>query len=393
MPLNNSIAARVEDIVQWRRHLHRHPELEYDLPETSRFVADRLRDFGCDEVATGIGGTGVVAVIRGSGAGERMIGLRADMDALPVHEETGAEYTSLNPGRMHACGHDGHTAMLLGAARQLAETRAFAGTAVLIFQPAEEGGAGAKAMIDDGLFRRFPVDEVYGLHNLPGLPVGGFAVREGAIMASADRIEIDITGRGAHAGRPHEGVDVVLAGAAVVTALQQVAARNVDPLKSAVVSISVFQAGEVDNVLPPVARLIGTARTLAPEVRAQVKARVIAIAEGIAAAHGAQARVRFIEGYPVTQNHAAQAAFAAEVARDIGGAHAVDAATAPLMAAEDFAYMLEHKPGAYLFIGNGPSAGLHHPAYDFADAAIAHGASFWVRLVERALPFSPAGRD
>ncbi|WP_454916530.1 amidohydrolase [Xanthobacter sediminis] len=390
MPLNNSIAARVEDIVQWRRHLHRHPELEYDLPETSRFVAEKLRAFGCDEVVTGIAGTGVVAVIRGHGAGERMIGLRADMDALPVREETGADYASLAPGRMHACGHDGHTAMLLGAARQLAEARAFAGTAVLIFQPAEEAGAGAKAMIDDGLFRRFPVDEVYGLHNLPGLPLGTFAVRDGAIMASADRIEIDIVGRGAHAGRPHEGVDVVLTGAAVVTALQQVAARNVDPLKSAVVSISVFQAGEVDNVLPPMARLIGTARTLAPDVRAQVKARVIAIAEGIAAAYGAQARVRFVEGYPVTQNHAAQAAFAAEVARDVCGAHAVDAAAAPLLAAEDFAYMLEQKPGAYLFIGNGPSAGLHHPAYDFADAAIAYGSSFWVHLVERALP-SPSG--
>ncbi|MFG1402348.1 M20 aminoacylase family protein [Xanthobacter sediminis] len=386
MPLNNSIAARVEDIVQWRRHLHSHPELEYDLPQTSRFVAEKLRAFGCDEVVTGIGGSGVVAVIRGRGEGGRMIGLRADMDALPVTEETGAEHASLTPGRMHACGHDGHTAMLLGAARQLAEARAFAGTAVLIFQPAEEAGAGAKAMIDDGLFRRFPVDEVYSLHNLPGLPVGSMAVREGPIMASADRIEIDILGSGAHAGRPNEGVDVVLTGAAVVTALQQVAARNVDPLKSAVVSISVFQAGEVDNVLPPLARLIGTARTLAPDVRAQVKARVRAIAEGVASAYGAQARVRFLEGYPVTQNHAAQVAFAADVAREVCGDHAVNAGAEPLMAAEDFAFMLEQKPGAYLFLGNGPSAGLHHPAYDFADGAIAFGSSFWVRLVERALP-------
>ncbi|MDQ0504523.1 M20 aminoacylase family protein [Xanthobacter agilis] len=392
MPLNNRIAARVEDIVQWRRHLHRHPELEYDLPETSRFVAEQLRAFGCDEVVTGIGGTGVVAVIRGQGEGARMIGLRADMDALPVTEETGAEHASLTPGRMHACGHDGHTAMLLGAARHLAETRGFTGTAVLIFQPAEEAGAGAKAMIDDGLFQRFPVDEVYSLHNLPGLPVGHVGVRDGGIMASADRIEIDILGCGAHAARPNEGVDVVLTGAAIVTALQQVAARNVDPQKSAVVSISVFQAGEVDNVLPPIARLIGTARTLDGDVRVQVKARVRAIAEGIAAAYGAQAQVRFMEGYPVTRNHPAQAAFAAEVAREVCGDHAVDANAEPMLAAEDFAFMLERKPGAYLFLGNGPSAGLHHPAYDFADAAIAYGASFWVRLVERALPCTAQDR-
>ena len=216
MPLNNSIAARVEDIAQWRHHLHLHPELQYDLPLTSGFVADKLRAFGCDEVVTGLGGSGVVAVVHGRAAGARMIGLRADMDALPVREETGAPYASLTPGRMHACGHDGHTAMLLGAARHLAETRAFAGTAVLIFQPAEEGGAGAKAMIDDGLFRRFPVDEVYSLHNLPGLPIGRFAMRDGAIMASADRIEIEVSGCGAHAARPDQGVDVVLTGAAIV---------------------------------------------------------------------------------------------------------------------------------------------------------------------------------
>jgi len=391
MPVNNSIAARVEDIAAWRQHLHRHPELQYDLPQTSRFVAEKLRAFGCDEVVTGIGGTGVVAVVHGrgqkaEGGKDRVIGLRADMDALPVYEETGAAYASATPGRMHACGHDGHTAMLLGAARHLAETRAFAGSVVLIFQPAEEGGAGAKAMIDDGLFQRFSVDEVYSLHNLPGLPVGRFAVCEGAIMASADRIEIEVHGRGAHAARPDQGVDVVLVGAAIVTALQQVVSRNVDPLESAVVSISVFHAGEVDNVLPPHARLIGTARTLAPAVRAKVKERVRAVAEGIGAAYGALVQVSFHEGYPVTRNHAAQAAFAAEVAREVAGAEAVDPATEPLMAAEDFAFMLEEKPGAYLFLGNGPSAGLHHPAYDFSDAAIAYGSSFWVRLVERALP-------
>ncbi|MFS8038285.1 M20 aminoacylase family protein [Xanthobacter sp. AM11] len=385
MPVNNHIAARADEIAAWRQDFHRHPELMYDLPRTSGTVAELLRAFGCDEVATGLGGTGVVAVVHGREPG-RMIGLRADMDALPILERTGAAYASQTPGRMHACGHDGHTAMLLGAARHLAETRAFAGTAVLIFQPAEEGGAGAKAMMDDGLFSRFPVDEVYGMHNLPGLEVGRFAMRPGAIMASADHIDITVEGRGAHAARPNQGVDVVLAGAAIVTALQQVVSRNVDPLHSAVVSICMFHAGEADNVLPPVAKLGGTARSLDPQVRLHLRERVREVAQGVAAAYGATATVEFSEGYPVTSNHADQTAFAAEVAREIAGGAAVDPVAPPLMAAEDFAFMLEAKPGAYIFIGNGPSAGLHHPQYDFADGAIAYGASYWVRLVERALP-------
>lgn len=387
MPVNNHIAARAEEIATWRQDFHRYPELMYDLPRTSSVVAEKLRSFGCDEVVTGLGGTGIVAVVRGRGEG-RTIGLRADMDALPIVECTGAAYASQAPGKMHACGHDGHTAMLLGAAQHLAETRAFSGTAVLIFQPAEEGGAGAKAMIDDGLFTRFPVDEVYGMHNLPGLDVGRFAMRVGGIMASADHIEIEIEGRGGHAARPDQGVDVVLVGAAIVTALQQVVSRNVDPLEAAVVSIAMFHAGEADNVLPPVAKLGGTARTLDPGVRLKVRERIRAIAEGVAAAYGATAKVVFGEGYPVTQNHAAQTAFAAEVAAEVAGATEVDPAAPPLMAAEDFAYMLEEKPGAYIFIGNGPSAGLHHPQYDFADSAIPFGASYWVRLVERALPLA-----
>lgn len=387
MPVLNHIASRADEIAAWRQDFHRHPELMYDLPRTSAAVAEHLRAFGCDEVVTGLGRTGVVGIVRGRGEGP-LIGLRADMDALPIIERTGAAYASTSPGIMHACGHDGHTAMLLGAARHLAETRAFSGTAVLIFQPAEEGGAGARAMIDDGLFERFPVSEVYGMHNLPGLPVGRFAMRAGGIMASSDRIEIIVEGQGAHAARPNLGMDAVLAGAAIVTAMQQVVARNTDPLDAAVISLPVFHAGEADNVLPPVARLAGTMRALDTRVRDQLRGQIVRVAEGVAAAHGVLATVNFSQGYPVTRNHPAQTAFAAEVASEVAGAAEVDADAPPLMAAEDFAFMLEEKPGAYIFIGNGPSADLHHPEYDFADGAIAFGASYWVRMVERALPLT-----
>ncbi len=386
MPVINRIADAADELTGWRRHLHETPELMYDLPNTSAFVAERLREFGCDEVVTGIGRSGVVGVIRGQGEDGRVIALRADMDALPVLERTGAEYASKTLGKMHACGHDGHTSMLLGAARHLAETRAFSGTAVMVFQPAEEGGFGARTMLEDGLMERFGVHEVYGMHNLPGLPVGHFAMREGAIMASADHVEITVEGRGSHAAKPNEGIDVVLTGASIVTALQQVVARNVDPLASGVISISMFHAGEADNVLPPRAELVGTMRSLSPAVRLQLRDRVKQVAEGVGAAFGATVKVKIIEGYAVTLNHPTQTAFAQEVAEDVAGAANVDGQAPPLMAAEDFAYMLEARPGAYIFIGNGDSAGLHHPAYDFDDAALPLGASFWVRLVERALP-------
>ncbi|MEW6121071.1 MAG: M20 aminoacylase family protein [Pseudomonadota bacterium] len=385
MPVINRLADALEDLTAWRRHLHETPELMYDLPKTSAFVAEQLTSFGCDEVATGIGQSGVVGVIKGRGEG-RTIALRADMDALPIREVTGAPYASKVPGVMHACGHDGHTTMLLGAARHLAETRAFAGTAIVVFQPAEEGGAGGKAMVDDGLMERFGIEEVYGMHNLPGLPVGRFALRPGPIMASADHVEIIIEGKGSHAAKPNEGVDVVLTGAAIVTALQQVVSRNVDPLASGVVSITMFHAGEADNVLPPRAELTGTLRSLGAHIRQQLRDRVTEVAQAVGGAYGARVTVKIVEGYPATVNHAAQAAFAQEVAEDVAGAAQVDPAAPPLMAAEDFAYMLEARPGAYVFIGNGDSAGLHHPAYDFADAALPLGASYWVRLVERALP-------
>jgi hippurate hydrolase len=388
MPINNRVAAMQDEIAGWRHDIHANPELLYDVNRTAASVAEKLRAFGCDEVATGLGRTGVVGLIRGrgaSGGAERVIGLRADMDALPIEEATGAPYASKNPGKMHACGHDGHTAMLLGAAKYLAETRNFAGTAALIFQPAEEGGAGAKAMIDDGLMDRFRIDEVYGMHNFPGLPVGEFAIRPGAIMAATDTITIDIEGVGGHAARPQFAVDPVLVGAHIITQLQSVVARNVDPLHAAVISICVVQAGTAENIIPQTARLRGTARSFIPELRDLLERRVGEIVEGTGRAHGATARLTYRRGYPVTRNHEEQTAFAASVAAEVAGNDRVDTDMAPVMGAEDFSYMLQARPGAFIFIGNGDSAGLHHPAYDFNDEAIPVGTSYWVRLVETAL--------
>ena len=386
MPILNRIADRSDEIAAWRRHLHAHPELQYDTHMTAAFVADRLRAFGVDAVVTGIGRTGVVAVIRGERGAGRTIALRADMDALPIEEATGRAWSSTIAGKMHACGHDGHSAMLLGAAQHLAETRNFAGTAVVIFQPAEEGGGGAKAMLDDGLMERFGIDEVYGMHNMPGIPVGSFAIRAGGLLASADTLEVEIEGVGGHAAFPHDCTDTVLAGAAVVQAVQQIVARNVDPLKSAVISITCFNAGFTDNVIPQTARLLGTVRALDPGVRDLLERRLNEVVPAAAAAYGATARVTYRREYPVTVNHVRETAFAAEVAREVAGAAHVDADRPPEMGAEDFSFMLEKRPGAMIFVGNGDSAQLHHPAYDFDDAAIPAGASYWVRLVEKALP-------
>ena len=387
MPINNRVAAMQGEIAAWRRDIHTHPELLYDVHRTAAKVAEKLKAFGCDEVATGLGRTGVVGIIRGKrpGTGERVIGLRADMDALPIEEATGAPYASKNPGKMHACGHDGHTAMLLGAAKYLAETRNFTGTAVVIFQPAEEGGAGAKAMIDDGLMQRFHIEEVYGMHNFPGLPVGQFAIRPGAVMAAADTITIDIEGSGGHAARPHLTIDPVLVGAQIVSQAQSIVARNVDPLHSAVISICMFNAGTAENIIPQTARLRGTARSFVPEVRDLLEQRLRDLVEGTARAHGATAKLTYKRGYPVTRNHEQQTAFAASVAAEVAGAERVDVNMPPVMGAEDFSYMLEARPGAFIFIGNGNTAGLHHPAYDFNDDAIPAGTSYWVRLVETAL--------
>ncbi len=385
MPIVNRVADLHAEITAWRQDIHAHPELRYDVYRTAASVADKLKGFGCDEVVPGIGQTGVVGVIRGRKAGGKVIGLRADMDALPIEEETGLPYQSTEPGKMHACGHDGHTAMLLGAAKYLAETRNFAGTAVVIFQPAEEGGAGALAMIKDGLISRFGIAEVYGMHNYPGLPLGQFAIRPGAMMASADHISIELEGKGGHAARPHLAIDTVLVGAQIVNQLQSIVARNVDPLGAAVVSVCMFQAGHTDNVIPQHALLRGTARALTPAVRETLRKRVAEVVEGTAKLYGAKAKITYTNGYPVLVNNEGRTGFAASVAREIAGGDRVDTEVAPVMGAEDFAFMLNERPGAFIFVGNGDSAGLHHPAYNFNDEAIPFGTSYWVRLVETAL--------
>jgi hippurate hydrolase len=385
MPIVNRVADLQPDIQAWRRDIHAHPELLYDVHRTAAFVAERLREFGCDEVATGLGRTGVVGVIKGLKAGGngdiRVIGLRADMDALPIEEATDVSYASKTPGKMHACGHDGHTAMLLGAARYLAETRNFAGSAVVIFQPAEEGGGGAAAMIRDGLMDRFAIDQVYGMHNGPGYPIGSFAIRSGPIMAATDAIDIHIEGLGGHAARPHKCIDSVLVGAQLITALQSIVSRSVDPLDSAVVSVCEFHAGNARNVIPQTAELKGTVRTLTAEVRELVEKRVREVIAGVAQITGAKIDLVYERGYPVTVNHAAQTELATQIAREVVGEANVREIP-PMMGAEDFSYMLQARPGAFIFCGNGDSAGLHHPTYDFNDEAIVFGTSYWIKLVE-----------
>ncbi len=389
MPIINRLAEYQDEVAAWRHDLHRHPEILYEVHRTAEKVAERLAEFGVDEVVTGLGRTGVVGVIRGKrGTGGRTIGLRADMDALPLTEVTGKPYASTVPGKMHACGHDGHTAMLLGAAKYLAETRNFDGTAIVIFQPAEEGGGGGKAMIDDGLMERFGLDEVYGMHNMPGLDIGKFAIRPGPIMAATDEFNLVITGHGAHAAKPHASIDPIVVGTQLVQALQTIVSRSVDPLESVVVSVTKFNAGEAHNIIPETASLGGTVRTLTPEMRDLAEKRIREVAAGIGAVYGASIAVEYDRNYPVTVNHADNATFAADVAADVVGAERVDRDVAPMMGGEDFSYMLEKRPGAFIFIGNGASAGLHNPAYDFNDEALPIGASYWVRLVETSL--SPA---
>ncbi len=387
MPIVNRVADLHSDITAWRRDLHAHPELLYEVHRTAATVAAKLKEFGCDEVVPGIGRTGVVGIIRGrKSSSGKTIALRADMDALPIEEANDLPYKSTVPGKMHACGHDGHTAMLLGAARHLAETRNFDGTAVVIFQPAEEGGAGAKAMLEDGMVGRFKIDEFYGMHNAPGMPVGEFGLSKGPMMAAADFVTIDIEGVGAHAARPHLGIDTVLVGAQIINAMQSVVSRNVDPLKSAVVSICMFQAGNTDNVIPQTVQLRGTARSLDAGVQDLLEANLHRIVENTAAAYGAKAKLTYRRSYPVLVNHDKETEFASAVASQIAGAERVNTKLPPMMGAEDFSFMLNTKPGAFIWVGNGDSAGLHHPKYNFNDDAIPLGTSYWVKLVETALP-------
>jgi amidohydrolase len=386
MKTSPQIASLVPEIAALRRDIHAHPEIRYEEERTAKLVAAELKACGADEVVTGLGKTGVVALIKGKGASNRGIALRADMDALPIQEISELPHKSKTPGKMHACGHDGHTAMLLGAARYLSATRNFAGTAVLIFQPAEEGGAGAKAMIDDGLFTRFPIDAVYGLHNYPGLPVGEFALRAGPMMAASDTIEITVHGKGSHAARPHFSVDPVLIGSHIVTALQSIVARGIDPLEAAVISICVFRAGDTSNVIPQTAYLQGTARSFKTDVRDRLEQQVKKIAANIAEGFGAKAEVAFERGYPVVVNETHATEFAAQIAKLVAPSGKTNTQLAPVMGAEDFAYYLEHKPGAFIFAGNGESASLHHPSYDFNDELIPYGISYWAKLVETALP-------
>lgn len=387
MPIINSIAAMQEEISEWRRDIHTHPELGFEEHRTAKVVADRLTSFGCDEIATGIGRTGVVAVIRGrTNTSNRVIGLRCDMDALPIIEATGLPYASENPGVMHACGHDGHTAMLLGAAKYLSETRNFDGTAVLIFQPAEEGKGGGREMVNDGMLDRFGVQEVYGMHNKPGAPVGSFAIRPGPMMAAADRIFITVKGKGAHAAYPHFGHDPIVAASHIVVALQSVISRNVDPLESAVVTIGLIEGGKAGNIIPDSVRMVGTARTFSPKIQDIVEARVTEIVSNTARALGCEAELTYKRDYPVTANSARETEFASGIARAIAGDAMLNTNIAPSMGAEDFSFMLNERPGAMIWIGNGDSAGLHNPEYNFNDDVIPAGVSYWAKIIETGMP-------
>ncbi|MCG6557766.1 amidohydrolase [Ruegeria sp. 1NDH52C] len=389
MPVRNRFAELQDQIAEWRRDIHAHPETRFEEHRTSALVAERLRAFGCDMVETGVGQTGVVGVIHGRQTGSgRVMAFRADMDALPITEATGLPHASTHPGKMHACGHDGHTAMLLGAAQYLAETRNFDGTVVLLFQPAEEGGGGAKAMLADGVMDRHGVTEVYGLHNWPGLPAGQFGLREGPMMAATDFFEIRVQGRGGHGAMPHLTADATLAAAQLTVALQQVVARNVDPLKPAVLSVcSLRTDSDAHNVIADSALIKGTVRYLHPEVQARIRARIAEVARATAEAHGATAELNYMQLVPVTSNPAPGAAHAAEAARAVTGQAPLE--IDPVMGGEDFADMLAERPGAFIFLGNGDSADLHHPAYEFNDAAIPAGCSWFATLAEQRMPLNP----
>ncbi|MDA7963098.1 M20 aminoacylase family protein [Ruegeria sp.] len=385
MPIKNRLAEMHAEITGWRRDIHQHPEILYETHRTSALVADKLAAFGCDEVVTGIGRTGVVGVIRGKTDTQgRVIGLRADMDALPMQEQTGLDYASKTDGAMHACGHDGHTAMVLGAAKYLAETRNFDGTAVVIFQPAEEGGNGAEAMCKDGLMDRFGIQEVYAMHNVPGVPTGQFAIRSGPLLAAADEFDIHLEGRGGHAAKPQETVDTTVMLSQLIVALQTIVSRNADPILQAVLSVtSVETSSKAFNVIPQSAQIRGTVRTHSNAMRGLIEQRLSEVAQGVAATFGGTVQVIYKRGVPVTINAEEQTGYAAETAIAVGGS----CAEAPMvMGGEDFSFMLEERPGAFIVLGNGDSAGLHHPEYNFNDEIIPVGCSWFAEMVERRMP-------
>jgi hippurate hydrolase len=385
MPIINRIADFHADLVAWRHDIHAHPETAFEEHRTAEFVAKRLQEFGI-EVHRGLAGTGVVGTLKGNAAGERAIALRADMDALHIHEKNGFDHASQNQGKMHACGHDGHTTMLLGAARYLAETRNFAGTVHFVFQPAEENEGGGRVMVEDGLFTQFPVESVFGMHNWPGLPAGQFAVRTGPMMASSDSWEIIVTGKGAHGAMPHLGVDPIVVAAQIVTALQTIVSRNTHPLESGVVTVTQFHAGDTWNVIPEEVLLRGTARSFTAEVQDLIDTRMHALAESIATGYGAKANVRYIRRYPAVVNTEAETETAAGILAGIVGETNVRRDLLPSMGGEDFAFLLQKKPGTYIWIGNGENREfLHHPRYDFNDEILPLGATYWARLVETVL--------
>ncbi|UWQ16589.1 M20 aminoacylase family protein [Jannaschia sp. M317] len=385
MPVINSIAALEPEMRKWRRWLHRNPELEFDLPKTAGFVADKLRSFGVDEIHEGIAQTGLVAIIEGRGNGPT-IGLRADMDALPIQEETGAAHASETPGKMHACGHDGHTTMLLGAAKYLSETRNFSGRVALIFQPAEEFGGGGQVMVQEGIMDRFDIAQVYGIHNAPNSEAGTIHLTDGALLAAVDEFNFTIKGVGGHGAMPHDTKDPIVAALGLGQALQTVVSRNHRATDDLVLSVTQIHSGSANNVIPAEAKLSGTVRTFDPDVRAMAERRIRAIGDGIAATFDVEVALFYDRGYPPTINDAEKARFAAQVARDMLGADKVNAEATREMGAEDFSYMLEARPGAYVFLGTGPGAALHHPEFDFNDAIAPIGASFFARLVETAQP-------
>ena len=389
MPVLNRIAAFADDMAAWRQHIHRNPELGFDCHRTGAFVAERLREMGVDEVHEGIAQTGVVGVVAGGAPGPTM-GLRADMDALPMPEESGAEYASVVPGRAHACGHDGHTAMLLGAARYLAETRNFSGRVAFLFQPAEEGGGGARVMVEEGVMERFGIDEVYALHNAPQYPLGHFLTAPGPIMAAVDEFDIRIDGVGGHAAHPDTCVDPIPAAAALAQGFDTIVSRNADPIDRLVVSVTQIHAGTAFNVVPGRAQVGGTVRTFTQGMRDLAERRVREIADGIATMFGVAVHVDYRRDYPATVNHAENAGWAANVAADVVGEDRVERNAPPSMGAEDFAFMLEARPGAYLNLGMGGGPRCHNPAFDFKDEISPIGASFFARMVEMRQPLKAA---